>query len=47
METVPAGQVPADEVYEKPMLVEAGQFTEMTLGQGNMTEDLLAHLGFE
>jgi hypothetical protein len=40
METVPAGQVPADEVYEKPMIVEAGQFTEMTQGNGHGDPDL-------
>jgi hypothetical protein len=32
MEIVPAGQVPAEDVYEAPMVVEAGGFTEMTQG---------------
>ena len=34
MGIIPEGQAPAGEVYEEPMLVEAGEFTEMTQGRG-------------
>lgn len=42
MEITPEGQAPTEEVYEEPMLVEAGEFTEMTQGNGRNYEDNVA-----
>jgi hypothetical protein len=42
MAIVPEGQAPVGEVYEEPMLVEAGEFTEMTQGGGNDLSDIFA-----
>jgi hypothetical protein len=44
MEIAPEGQAPAGEVYEEPMLVEAGEFTEMTQGAGSDHTDLVTLL---
>jgi hypothetical protein len=44
MEIAPEGQAPAGEVYEEPMLVEAGEFTEMTQGLGANSPDLTGFL---
>ena len=45
MEIAPEGQAPAGEVYEEPMLIEAGEFTEMTQGAGNKVDDRFSLLG--
>jgi hypothetical protein len=45
MEIAREGQAPAGEVYEEPMLVEAGEFTEMTQGAGDDVNDRLSLLG--
>jgi hypothetical protein len=42
MEIPPEGQAPAGEVYEEPMLIEAGEFTEMTQGTGSFKTDSIA-----
>jgi hypothetical protein len=45
MEIAPQGQAPAGEVYEEPMLIEAGEFTEMTQGAGSIKDDHFTLLG--
>ncbi len=44
MEIASQGQAPAGEVYEEPMLIEAGEFTEMTQGAGDSRPDRVSLL---